>query len=93
MQIGTFTKGNNGHPDLVVTFNSNATAAAVSGLLQSITFRAHKFTGVVRTIDFQVTNIEGVDSDVGEVNVTVTPRFRKSTGFFRTAVTTTTTVQ
>ncbi|MDB5385783.1 MAG: protocadherin Fat 4-like, partial [Planctomycetaceae bacterium] len=64
-QIGTFAGGQgNKHPDLVITFNSHATTAAVDSLMRRLNFHVQTHVGVTRTVDLQVTNIGGVDSNL-----------------------------
>lgn len=73
-QIGTFTGGKGAKPDLVVTFNSNATNAAVDNLLRRLNFQAKTDVGTNRTVQIQVTNIEGVDSNVATRDIAVVAR-------------------
>ena len=49
--IGTFTGGSGG-TNLVVTFNGNATAAAVSTLMNEINFKTNSSSTATRTVQF-----------------------------------------
>lgn len=71
-QIGTFVPGGTArHPNLVVTFYGNATSQDVQDLLQRVSFHAITGAGTVRTVNLQVTNINGVDSNVATRDITV----------------------
>ena len=65
IQIGTFVaaKGKK-HPDLVVIFNSNANAEALESVMRRLSFRAKDQVGVARTLQMQITNLAGIESNV-----------------------------
>lgn len=63
IQIGTFTGGSGKHPNLVVTLNGNATTTSVQNLLRRFTFTAKTGVGLTRTLQLQVTNIAGQNSN------------------------------
>ena len=62
--IGTFTGGKHGD-NLVITFNSAATEAAVNQLVKRINFtiQGNKLPQPTRTLQMQVTNLGGQDSN------------------------------
>lgn len=72
--IGTLEGGKGSKPDLVVTFNSNATHAAVDNLLRRLNFLAKDKVGTNRTVTMQVRNLEGVDSNIATRDIAVVPR-------------------
>ncbi|MDB5391734.1 MAG: hypothetical protein JWM11_7380, partial [Planctomycetaceae bacterium] len=72
-QIGTFTGGSGSSPNLVVTFNSSATVAAVGKLLQQLSLQTNGSVGSTRTVNFQIKGIGGVDSNVAAHDITVVP--------------------
>ncbi len=75
VQIGTFLSGGSTrHPNLVVTFNNNATLESVQNVLHSVNFRARNGAGTTRTLHLQVTNIGGVNSNVATHDIRVTSR-------------------
>jgi hypothetical protein len=72
VQIGTFKGGHgNAHPDLVVSFNGNATTTAVDNLFRRLNFHVNNGVGITRTVHLQVTNIGGVDSNVATRDIAV----------------------
>lgn len=72
VQIGTVAGGHGRRtPDLVVTLNSNATQATVERLLERVTFQAKAGMGITRTVSMKLTNVSGVDSNVGTRDITV----------------------
>ncbi len=71
-QIGTFSGGRgNRHPDLVVKFNSNTTTSAVDNLMRRLNFHVDTSIGVTRTVNIQITNIGGVDSNLATRDIAV----------------------
>jgi len=75
VQIGTFfPAGSTRHPNLVVMLNSQATLEAVNKLLQSVNFRARANAGTVRTLNAQLTNVGGVNSNTATHDMAVTPK-------------------
>lgn len=71
-QIGKFTGGRgNARPDLVITFNSNATTSAVDNLMRRLNFHVDTGVGITRTVHMQVTNIAGVDSNLATRDIAV----------------------
>ncbi|MDB5336673.1 MAG: hypothetical protein JWN70_2292 [Planctomycetaceae bacterium] len=72
VQIGTVAGGKGSKtPDLVVTLNGNATQATVERLLERVTFQAKAGTGITRTVGMKLTNVSGVDTNVGTRNINV----------------------
>ncbi|RTL40027.1 MAG: DUF4347 domain-containing protein, partial [Rhodocyclaceae bacterium] len=70
--IGSFSGGNG--TDLVVTFNANATPAAVSALLGNITYaNTDATTSATRSIGFTVADGSGGTSARSDATITVTP--------------------
>ncbi len=72
--IGTFTGGTSGNP-LVITFNSNATVAAVDVLVLNITYRntdTDAPTTGARTVRFALTDGDGGTSANYDTTITVT---------------------
>ena len=67
------SKGGKGaaHPDLVITLTGSATTAAVDNLVRRLNFEAKGDVGTTRTINVQVTNISGVDSNVATRDIDV----------------------
>ncbi len=63
--IGTFTGGTGGS-SLVVTFNGNATAAAVSSLMNEINFETASSSTATRTVQFTFTPSAGNGSAVSD---------------------------
>ena len=74
-QIGRLQRGR-GSRDLVVDLYGNATTEAVEMLIQRVNFRARTDAGTTRTVNVQVTNIGGTDSNVETRDITVLPRSR-----------------
>lgn len=68
--IGTFS-GGSGANDLLVTFNANATKAAISALVGAITFNNDELSPAhtERTVAFTLTDGDGGTSDVARVTV------------------------
>ena len=74
-QIGILTRGRgNRQPNLVVDLNNNATSQDVDNLLERVNFRARSGAGTTRTINLQVTNVSGTDSNVATRDIAVLPR-------------------
>lgn len=69
--IGKAKGGRGANPDLVVTLTSSATTAAVDNLVRRLNFQAKGDVGTTRTINVQVTNIGGVDSNVATRDIAV----------------------
>ena len=70
--IGTFAGGRgNAHPDLVITFNDKATTSAVDNLMRRLNFHVDTSVGVTRTVNMQVINIGGVDSNLATRDIAV----------------------
>ncbi len=67
------TKGGKGNknPDLVITLNSSASATAVDNLVRRLNFQAKDNVGTTRTINVQVVNIEGADSNIATRDLAV----------------------
>jgi len=67
------SKGGKGaaRPDLVITLTGSATTAAVDNLVRRLNFEAKGDVGTTRTINVQVTNISGVDSNVATRDIDV----------------------
>jgi Domain of unknown function DUF11/Putative Ig domain/Cadherin-like/RTX calcium-binding nonapeptide repeat (4 copies) len=63
--IGTFTGGSGG-ASLVVTFNSSATAAAVSTLMNEVNFETNSSSTATRTVQFTFTPSTGNGSAVSD---------------------------
>lgn len=63
-QIGSFTGGSGGSPNLVVTFNSNATITTVTRLIQRLSLSTEGTPGSLRNVSLQLTGISGVNSNV-----------------------------
>ena len=64
--IGTFKGGTRAKPELVITFNSSATEAAVNALVKRITFFSkndRRASYAPRTVQMQVTNVSGLDGN------------------------------
>ncbi len=74
VKIGTFSGGNGQNPDLVIVFNSNATIAAVNSLLKRINFRAKDGAGQTRTVQFELTNVGGSNSNIATRDINVEDR-------------------
>lgn len=70
-QVGTFEGGKGGKPNLVVTLNDKATVSAVDNLMRRINFYAKDGVGTTRTVQLQITNINGVDSNVATRDIDV----------------------
>ncbi|MBU2713867.1 hypothetical protein, partial [Zooshikella harenae] len=71
--IGTFTGGTNNTP-LVITFNANATPAAVTALTQQLQYTNTDTTDPTagtRSIDISVTDNQGTTSNTSTVTITV----------------------
>ncbi|MCU7863397.1 MAG: DUF4347 domain-containing protein, partial [Candidatus Thiodiazotropha sp. (ex Lucinoma borealis)] len=91
--IGSFTGGANGDP-LVITFNSNADAAAISALTQNITYHntdTDNPTTGARTVRYVLTDGDGGTSADYDTTVTVSavndaPTFNDGDGIVTTAV-------
>ena len=67
------SKGGRGaaNPDLVITLTGSATTAAVDNLVRRLNFQAKGDVGTTRTINVQLTNIGGVDSNVATRDIAV----------------------
>jgi hypothetical protein len=74
VKIGTFSGGNGRNPDLVVVFNSSASTAAVDALLKRINFRAKDDPGQTRTVQFELTNVGGSNSNIATRDINVEDR-------------------
>jgi hypothetical protein len=71
-QIGTLIGGRGrAHPELVVSFNSNATTQSVDSLLRRLNFHARTDVGTTRTVHLQITNVGGADSNVATRDILV----------------------
>lgn len=73
VEIGTFTGGSGGS-DLLVTFNTNADATAVSALLRNVTYfnnESDEPTEGARVVDLVMTDGDGGQSDTVQVTVNV----------------------
>ncbi len=73
VKIGTVKGGKGRQPDLVVTFNAQASTAAVDALLRRVNITAKDQIGQIRTVQFQITNISGVDSNTATRDIQVVP--------------------
>ncbi len=71
VEIGTVAGGNDRDPDLVVTFNSSASTAAINALVKQINFSATRGVGETRQVTMQVLNLSGTDSAIASRNINV----------------------
>lgn len=69
--IGTFVGG--AGSDLVVSFNSNATAAVASALLANVTYSTTSTANASRTVSFTLTDGDGGTSAVSTADIAVFP--------------------
>ena len=72
--IGTIAGGKGQTPDLVVTFNANASTTAIDNLVRKLNFQAKDGAGTNRTLEVQIANVEGVNSNVATRILAVLPR-------------------
>jgi hypothetical protein len=70
-QIGTFTGGSDGNPNLVVTFNSNATTVSVSKLVQRLSLVTNGAAGTSRRITAQIKGIGTTNSNLAACDIMV----------------------
>jgi len=70
-EIGAFTGGNDRSPDLVITFNSSASTAAIDALVKQINFSAKGGIGETRAVTMQVLNLSGTESPISTRNIRV----------------------
>ncbi len=72
--IGTFQGGSKSQPDLVITFNSSASEAAVQALVKRITFFAkneRRASHDPRTVQMQITNVSGHNSNAATRQINI----------------------
>ena len=71
VEIGKFAGGTDRSPDLVITFNSSASTAAINALVKQINFSAVSGTGQTRNVTMQVLNLSGTESAISSRNIRV----------------------
>ena len=72
-QIGTFEGGRGRKANLVITLNGQADTEIVEDVIRRLNFTAKSDVGITRTVNIQITNIGGADSNVATRDLAVVP--------------------